>query len=85
MYFLFEDECREREALITATQYDKDKSLYKLTLLGLDENTHNYTVPGLAMFEDEDFKELLGQKGLNSPDEVTGRRIKVSANNKECE
>lgn len=84
MYFLFDDDSREREALITAVKYDDIPSMYKLTLLGIDDDG-NFTIPGLALFNDEEFKDLISKKELKSDNEVVGRRIKITANIKESE
>lgn len=85
MYFLFEDNSLEREALITAVEYDEEMSMYQLTLFGLDEESHNYIIPGTAWFEEDDFENLLNGKNLKAPEEVAGKKIMLSANKMESE
>lgn len=77
MWFMFENGLKSAEALITTLQHDEQKKQYQLTVFGKQEGSMNYTESGKAYFEEEDFKELLAEAKLKSPNEIIGRRIKL--------
>lgn len=50
MHFMFEDGCQSTEALVTALKYDSNKSMYEMTVLGIDKDSLSYTNSGKAWF-----------------------------------
>ena len=80
MYFMFENSCKSTEALVTALKYDAAKSMYELTVLGIDKDGINYTQLGHAWFDDENFEELIKSDELEFPHKIIGRKIRFTAN-----
>ena len=79
--FYFEESgWKSTEAIITAIAYEEDSKFYKLSLLGLDKDGHNYTDSGIAWLDDDDFDELLKSGNLKSQYEIIGRKIKLVPN-----
>lgn len=76
MYFIFENECKSTEALVTALKYDDNKSMYELTVCGIDKDGLNYTQSGKAWFNSEELKELTDSKKLESERQLIGRRLR---------
>ena len=81
MSFIFENDCKKTEALVTGIKYYKKEKLYILTVLGLDEDGFSYTINGKAWFETEDFDELIQEGEFETPFEIIGRRLKFVAEN----
>ncbi|MCM1222251.1 MAG: hypothetical protein NC548_48060 [Lachnospiraceae bacterium] len=80
MHFIFEDGCQSTEALITAMKYDSNKSMYEMTVLGIDKDSLSYTNSGKAWFEKEELKELINGKKLESEFCLISRKIKLISN-----
>ncbi|MCM1508472.1 MAG: hypothetical protein NC177_15285 [Ruminococcus flavefaciens] len=80
MNFMFEDGCQSTEALITAIKYDSNKSMYEVTVLGIDKDGISYTNSGKAWFEKEELKELINGKKLESEFCLISRKIKLISN-----
>lgn len=80
MYFIFENDCKLTEALVTALKYDNVKSMYEITVLGLDKDGFSYTQPGRAWFDDEDFEDMMNAGELEFPHEIVERKLKLVAN-----
>lgn len=77
MYFMFENSHQSTEALVTALKYDAAKSMYELTVLGIDKYNINYIYPGQVWFHDKEFKEIMIDGDFELPQEIVGRKLKL--------
>lgn len=79
MYFMFENSCKSEEVLVTEMKYDDDKSMYKLTVLGIDKYNINYIYPGQLWLHDSEFKEIMQDGDFDFPTDIVGHKLKLVA------
>lgn len=78
MYFMFENSCKSTEVLVTALKYDAAKSMYELTVLGIDKYNINYIYPGQVWLNSSEFKEIMMDGDFELPQEIVGKKLKLA-------
>ena len=77
MYFMFENSCKSTEVLVTGIKYDAAKSMYELTVLGVDQYNVNYIHSGRVWLDNNEFKEIMLDGDFEFPQEIVGRKLKL--------
>ena len=79
MVFLFENEDKITEALVTALHYVPTAECYRLDILGVDSTGYNYTIKGNAWFSIHEFDDMAECGEFEFPHEIIGKKLKLVA------